>query len=789
MSLKHKTMKSYLDLVSIMAKIRKRQSRMTVLCIVFSVFLVTAIFGMADMEIRSTAKQARMDYGEWHISFRAMNDEEIEILSQRPEIAACSRYDVWNYRLEEHYQIDGEETLIAGFDRSGLDIFPTAHIEEGNFPDEMGGVMVDENTKNRLGLTLGSEIVLSKPDGTESVYKVTGIMGQFPMLMEKSAFGLMMNIEDFRKLLAGKTEERDSLVYVKFSRWRNIRKAVRDIQEQFGISDDRVSGNELLLATMGESNDPTIMILYGMALLLSALVATAGILMISSSLNSNIAQRTEFFGLLSCLGADRKQVIRFVRKEAFGWCKVAVPAGLLIGTGIVWILCAILRLLSPTYFANMPGFGISPIGIASGTVIGITTVLLAARAPAKRAAAVSPLEAVSGNVNHSMGARGAVGRRFHRIETALGVHHALGGRKNFALMTSSFAFSIILFLAFSATVDFMRHAINGLQPYTPDLSIISRDDSCSVDRDLADRIAEMEGVKRVYGRMFAYHVPVKIRGEEGQAYIVSYEKYQFAWAEDALTEGSLENAANGNGILAVFNPSYSIKEGESLTADFGNGEESFTVSGVLNQCPFNSEAGELILVCSEDTFRKMTGEENYTIIDIQLNRNASDRTADEIRALAGESVRFSDRRLRNKEVRGTMYSFSMFVYGFLAIIALITVFHVVNSIAMSVSARMKQYGAMRAIGMDCGQMERMIIAEAGTYAFWGTAIGCGAGLPLNRLLYYNMVTVRWGDAWYFPTVSLGLILLVVAFALLIAVYNPVKRVRGMSVVDTIAVNN
>lgn len=760
---------------------------MTVLCIVFSVFLVTAIFGMADMEIRSTAKQARMDYGEWHIGFRAMDDEEMEILSKRPEVAACSRYDVCNYRLDEHYRIGGEETLVVGFDRSGLDLFPTSRIEEGSFLDERGGVMVDENTKNRLGLALGSEIALSKPDGTESVYKVTGIMGQFPMLMEKSAFGLVMSTEDFRELLAEELEERNSLVYVKFSRWCNIRKAVREIQEQFGIPDDRVLGNELLLATMGQSDDPTIMILYGMAFLLSALVATAGVLMISSSLNSNVAQRTEFFGMLRCLGADRKQIIRFVRKEALAWCKIAVPAGLLIGTGTIWILCAILTLLSPTYFANMPGFGISWIGMAGGTAIGTVTVLLAARSPAKRAAAVSPLEAVSGNGNHGMGVHGAVGRHFRRIETALGVHHALNSRKNFILMTSSFAFSIILFLAFSATVDFMHHAVNPLQPYTPDLSIISRDDSCSVDRAFGDRIAKMEGVKRVYGRMFAYHVLVKIRNEEWQAYVVSYEKHQFAWAEDALTEGSLENAVNGNGILAVFNPSYSINAGENLTADFGNGEEEFTVSGILSQCPFNTAGGELILVCSEDTFRKMTGEENYTIIDIQLNRNAPDRTADEIRAIAGENMRFSDRRLSNKEARGTMYSFAMFVYGFLAIIALITVFHVVNSIAMSVSARMKQYGAMRAIGMDCGQMERMIIAEAGTYAFWGTVIGCGAGLPLNKLLYENMVTVRWGDAWYFPTASLVLILLVVAFALLIAVYSPVKRIRGMSVVETIAV--
>lgn len=45
-------MKSYLSLIPISAKVRKRQNRMTILCIVISVFLVTAVFSMADMAIR-----------------------------------------------------------------------------------------------------------------------------------------------------------------------------------------------------------------------------------------------------------------------------------------------------------------------------------------------------------------------------------------------------------------------------------------------------------------------------------------------------------------------------------------------------------------------------------------------------------------------------------------------------------------------------------------------------------------------------------------------------------------
>lgn len=61
----------------------------------------------------------------------------------------------------------------------------------------------------------------------------------------------------------------------------------------------------------------------------------AGIMMIASSLNSNVAQRTEFFGLMRCIGATPKQVMRLVRKEALSWCRLAIPVGISIGIVVI----------------------------------------------------------------------------------------------------------------------------------------------------------------------------------------------------------------------------------------------------------------------------------------------------------------------------------------------------------------------------------------------------------------------------------------------------------------------
>ena len=75
----------------------------------------------------------------------------------------------------------------------------------------------------------------------------------------------------------------------------------------------------MLLGLRFQSNDTYLMQLYLVVAVIAVLVAIAGILMITGSLNSSVAQRTEFFGVLRCLGATPAQVAEFVRKEALGW--------------------------------------------------------------------------------------------------------------------------------------------------------------------------------------------------------------------------------------------------------------------------------------------------------------------------------------------------------------------------------------------------------------------------------------------------------------------------------------
>ena len=104
---------------------------------------------------------------------------------------------------------------------------------------------------------------------------------------------------------------------------------------------------------------------------------------------------------------------------------------------------------------------------------------------------------------------------------------------------------------------------------------------------------------------------------------------------------------------------------------------------------------------------------------------------------------------------------------------------------MSVSAKIKQYGAMRAIGMDAGQLTKMISAEAVTYALLGSMIGSAAGIPLNKWFFETMVTSHFGDPWTFPVSAIVIILVLVAVSCFAAVYAPAKQIGNMAITATI----
>ena len=769
-------MKSYLGLVSEYAKVHKKKNRLTVICIAISVMLVTAIFGMADMSIEAQINEYIRQHGNFHAVITDISDSAAEQINSRDDVKVSSFLG-----MAEDTTYQGKELIIQSSTQEFAEQMNLV-VTEGRYPTAAQEALLDRQGLEQFGLSIGDEIEVTFSDGQPRKYVITGTYGDFSSLKGNDAHGLMLSAEGMRALPADLYQE---YYYIQFQSGVNVNRALSEIKAEYGLTENQVSPNTMLLGLMGQSNDSTMLQVYLTAGILFILITMAGTFMIASSFNMSILERTQFFGLLRCLGATKKQIKRYIRLEGLQYCLKAIPIGLLAGCMILWAAIFTLNSLNSRYLPEMPLFQISWPGIAAGAVIGVLVVMLASRSPAKKAAKVSPQSAVTGNINqkNNLQISKASNTGLFHVDTAMGFRHAFSNKKSMSLIAGSFALSIILFLSFTVLINFMSHALKPLKPYAPDLSVQGAKDSVLLDHSLMEEIKALPNIKNIYGRMFYYDIPATDKQGGGTATLFSYDEPQFEWAEEMLISGSVDSVRSGDGVLVDYGYSeeFNWRIGDPITLSLAGEQKTVQVAGIVSDVPFDATDGGWIIVCSENTFTALTGISDYTIIDMQVNSDVSEQ----VRSLITPEMRLLDKQQNNSEIRTSYYAMAVFVYGFLMVIALVALINIINTVNASVSSRMTGYGVMRAVGMSGKQLKKVVRAEAAAYAITGSIAGGVLGLLLHRFFFGMLITSNWGQPWQPPIAILIITITAAILATFIAVISPAKKIERMSVVDVV----
>ena len=774
-------MRSYLSLVSISGKVRKRQNRMTIFCVIISVLLVTTIFSVADMWIRASSEGLQQKHGNWHIRLENISQDTAEEISRHPDVAAIGWSETFNTDGDQPFYIGEKKAALYGTDSIYLAELVNA-LEEGALPQGDNDVMLSSNARLALDVKIGDHVTVKTPSG-DTDFTVCGFGSDDAEYYQGQTYmvAVYMMRDAYISIMEQNHIPINPSCYIQFQDVSKASDITSEIRQQYNLPEGDISENTAIMGLAGQSSNESMKNIYGIAAVLFVIVLLAGVLMISGSMNSNVAQRTKFFGMMRCIGASRQQIIRYVRLEALNWCKTAVPVGGVTGTAIEWGICAFLRYGIGGEFATMPVFALSPVGLISGATVGIVTVLLAAQSPAKRASKVPPMAAVSGNSDTVLSVRHTTKRKIRKVERTLGIHHATASKKNWFLLTASFSLSIILFLCISVGLDFAYELMPSVnRSWQPDITLTGYANERVLDQGLSDAISRITGVELVWGSSYTEHVPaVSSRQEIDHVNITSYSEYMLDCEDESLVQGNISEIYGDSGkVMTVLDKDNPIKVGDTIQVAE---QEIEVVCGISS----GLYPGEYSIICSQETFARLTGEENYSMIGIQLSRQATDETVKQINSLAGSNVIFTDERQRNQEDANSWLAAKFLLYSFMAIIAMITLFNIINSISMSVTARIKQYGAMRAVGMDGEQLTRMIAAEAFTYAVSGLIVGSGIGIVLSRFLYVKLVTRYFGSQWSLPVVLLAIIVAFDTVSAAAAVYAPAKRIRNMPITATI----
>lgn len=767
-------MKSYLSLVFEYAKVHKKKNRLLITCIAISVMLVTAIFGLADMALKSQINETISKYGKWHMQLSDISDLEALSIEKRPDVFASSFIGT---ATKTTYQ---DKLLVIQSCSEKMAHEMNLKVTQGRYPVTETEALLDRLGLEAFGLAIGDTITVPFNNGQTKTYQITGTYSDFSSLKSSDAHGLMLTEKALRFL---PKEDYKETYYIQLTPKTDIHLVIDEMRNQYHLKEEQISINRLLLTLIGQSKENNMQQLYLMAGVLSLLVLLAGIFMIASSFNMTILERTQFFGMLRCLGATKKQVKRYVRLEGILYCMQGIPIGLLIGCIIQWIAIWIINSLESPYLPQMSLFQVSFPALLVGIIVGLLVVMIASSSPAKHASSVSPQAAITGQMRSLQlpSFKKAFSKQIFKVDTSMGIYHALSNKKNLFLIAGSFAMSIILFLCFTVFFHFMGHALKPIKPYAPDLTIVNVEETASISHTLKEEIKTIKGIDKVYGRMGEFEITSYDKNSSNKATLISYDAPQFKWADKLLIDGTIDDVQHGNGLIVKYQQAqaYNWQVGDTIKLKINDTTTELVISAIVSEIPIDSADGEWILVCSEDTFTELTNESQYRVLDMQVKEDVSNQ----IRKLLSSDFKLLDMQQENKEIRASYLTMSMFIYGFLGIIALIAVINIINTIDGSISSRINHYGIMRAVGMSGKQLRKVVWAEAITYAVVGSFLGSFLGLGLHNIVFKALVTNLWGTVWEPPILIICILSIASILITLLAIVIPTHKIKKMNIIE------
>lgn len=211
-------------------------------------------------------------------------------------------------------------------------------------------------------------------------------------------------------------------------------------------------------------------VLYGLAAIICGLIMFGSVSLIYNAFSISVSERTKQFGLLSSIGATKKQIRQMVFFEAMFVSVIGIPLGILAGIGGMGVTFYFIgkEFSTLTDYAIPLTLSVYPWAIVAACVITLSTVLISAWIPSKRATMVTAVEAIrqSGDVKitnrEQKKQRKAEGKLVYRIFGLPGMiadKYYKRSKKKYRATVVSLFMSIVLFVSASALTSYLTDSV------------------------------------------------------------------------------------------------------------------------------------------------------------------------------------------------------------------------------------------------------------------------------------------------------------------------------------------
>ena len=283
----------------------------------------------------------------------------------------------------EAFQTGGGASTLGTFYPKSDHVGEPYELTEGDAPTGTDEVVVNQDAATEYGIGIGDKLIAVTPNEHINV-QVSGIYE--PPVSTGTSISLLMSEDGYLERFA----DEGSVDSLSVSAADNVDSdsLVEYLNNEYDVSAE--SGEKL-------AEDITKAISEGMQFINYFLIAfglialLVGTFIIANTFSMIVAQRTKEFALLRALGASRGQITRSVVTESVIVGVIGSAVGVVAGMGLVALIKMVLRA------QDMPmgsGLGLTVNAIVIPIILGTIVTVISAWAPARRAGAVEPVEAM-----------------------------------------------------------------------------------------------------------------------------------------------------------------------------------------------------------------------------------------------------------------------------------------------------------------------------------------------------------------------------------------------------------
>lgn len=786
-------------------KENKKRTVVTIIGIIISVAMITATCVSVTSLIHVFAQSEAYTGGNWHIELENADAGQIEKLEQNEDlqyVGVCKTLELGNQaavRVDSGKKASVSVGDILAGNRDYFSAMFTASYQ-GKLPANENEIVVTREFLDKNGLSwqigdtvrveLGRRVV---KDTTGALQQITGsyAVGEtfesggpasytLVGIAEKSNFpsgsavlfrGLSQAEQSGGDVyLTAKTLDRGTLDILKNA----LTKA--GIAPDYNLHVELFRYNYIVL-----ESDATMVTLLSFSSVIMAIIIIASVMLIYNAFGISVSERSRYLGMLASVGATKAQKRRSVYFEGAVLGAFGIPLGFLAGIGGMAVT---FRVLDPvfaksglnyentSFTLSFPWWIIPVIALLS-----IITIAISAYIPARRASRTTPIDALRQNTDVRVKAKKLrspiLVRKIFGYEGELAYKNMKRNGRKSRIITSSLALSIVLFLSVYSFCDMFSEAtrLSAQNPYQVYAYVDLQDtDRFREEVSALGNFDKMYSVNATYGMGLTTAKDNFVNGydrmfssEEGgfPLYLCYVDDNDF----NAMCE---ENGINpkpfykGNSMVVmncmehtssaakIFSDSI-IGTTFSSTKDANDPLTGYTVGALVpyrdTSYVYNLAAPVYVMAFAPVSAANLTG-----VYMIGFETTQHEAFSEDVQDIL-ENGNYADSGVMDmvssiEMMNSTTLIMQVFLYGFITLMALISVANIFNTVSTSIDLRRKEFAMLKSVGVTPKGFNRMLRFESLFYGLKALIFGLPLGLLCSYFMQQILVAGSFDIAFY-----------------------------------------